>query len=711
MIVEETKRAALFLDPEGTLLTRVPEEGWRRGPDAESWLMLRHVYRLGILWLEGGASSTNARTARQVLDDEDVYSALDPDLVLTRAEVSVAPPDPRAFLVAAALAGASVEQCVFVSCRPWLLAAAAAAGMKTVSVAMPSVAPSGKKLVPEEAPQTLAVPSLLSIAGDAEDDEALPAPVVATLLAGEIDPDVGATYVLVGRVVTMNSRGDVFSPGQVAIQNGKVAAVLPADAPLPAALAQAPRIETGGTIYPGLIDLHNHFVYNVIPLWQVPRQYSNRTQWPRHREYAAQISLPLRTLAAYATTSRALVRYVETKAIVGGTTTGQGIRTQINGSRRLFHGVMRNVEETDDSRLPEASTRVPNLGSADSIESFRRSLERNAACFYHLAEGTDNGARETFFDLVDNNLVQPPLIGIHSLGLAADDLKRMADGGAKIVWSPFSNLLLYGSTLRLNEVIESGVPFSIGCDWAPSGSKNLLQELKVARFEVQRQGVNLTSEALVRTVTSKAAEVVGWSSHLGVLKPAMFADVLVIAGEGGDPYDHLIDATEAGVRLVLVHGVPRYGDQDLMERLPTDPARPLELLTVMGVKKALFLYAEGSGLEDLTFTQARAILTEAMSDLPGFRTRMEQQNAGLLSFGLTAPQPFTLLLDNEYEPSAEELATLPADSGLLADWNLLAESVELDSIEVSSDSYWLRIDAAPNISPELKEMLKNAYSG
>ena len=65
--------------------------------------------------------------------------------------------------------------------------------------------------------------------------------------------------------------------------------------------------------------------------------------------YGAEISLPIHLLASSPSASRAIVRYIEAKALVGGTTTGQGIRTQVRGGARLFRGAMRNVEETNDA--------------------------------------------------------------------------------------------------------------------------------------------------------------------------------------------------------------------------------------------------------------------------------------------------------------------------------------------------------------------------
>ena len=273
--------------------------------------------------------------------------------------------------------------------------------------------------------------------------ETEPASGEARLLAGEVDKDLGPRYLLGGRVVTMNDGGDVIVNGLVAVDRGVIKGIFDKAHRIPAVFSDAPLIETGGTIYPGLIDLHNHFVYNVLPLWLVPKKYTNRSQWRNHREYKSGVSLPLKkALACFSVTAKSIVRFVEAKALLGGTTTGQGMRTTVKGGPRLFRGAMRNVEETDDPRLPEASTRVPNLyvNKKSYIKKFRKTLKdtakRGAAYFYHLSEGIDDVAHRHFENLENNKLISSSLVGIHSLGLTADDFKTMANNGAKVVWSP-----------------------------------------------------------------------------------------------------------------------------------------------------------------------------------------------------------------------------------------------------------------------------------
>jgi 5-methylthioadenosine/S-adenosylhomocysteine deaminase len=530
--------------------------------------------------------------------------------------------------------------------------------------------------------------------------------------AGEIDEDIGPTYVLRGRVVTMDDAFRVHDDARLVLDRGRIAKVVTGNAAVPAAYRTAPVVDVKGTIYPGLIDLHNHYVYNVLPFWPVLKAWTNRTEWARDPNYHAEISLPIHALVASPKASRAIVRFVEAKAIIGGTTTGQGIRTQVRGGARLFRGAMRNAEETNDPRLPEAGTRVPNLGRRPvDFAAFAASLARRAkvgaAYFYHLAEGTNPLARRTFTDLRDHQLLKPSLAGIHGLALDPGDLGALATGGSRLVWSPFSNLLLYGKTLDLAALVASKAIFSIGSDWSPTGSKNLLEELKVARFEVARQGGPLTARDLVAAVTVQPARVLGWQGQVGTLAAGALADLLVLRGTTGDPYERLIDAVETDVRLVVTHGIARYGDRAMVEAL-TPGSQAVERWKLGGVDKGFQLHAPQSGLDDLSFGDAYDFLVAAARDLPAFRESIAAERVRSRALGVDPDDQFTLTLDNEPEFDADGADRAGPQR---ADWSDLPKSIEIDAPWVDAGTYWSRVTKQHNIDPALKQMLHDAYQG
>jgi cytosine/adenosine deaminase-related metal-dependent hydrolase len=696
--------AVIFFDLIGTLVGRTTG-GFHLLQGANELMSLSSNYRLGVLCNAGGGH--RAPAIGQVLTEAGVYEYFSPDLIVNASTLPRPLPDRRAFAAAAALAEVPVDCCVFVSNDGRMRLGAAAAGMKSDTIwgPLPGEKSDSDAGIHRESPLRGAL-----AAGTPVLERFSPASVFR---AGEVDEDNGPTYVLKGRVVTMNSANDVLEDGRIIVQKGRIEHVLSAGDPVPEEFKSAPEVDTGGTIYPGLIDLHNHFVYNALPLWAVPKRYKNRNQWPREKEYESNVSLPIRALKDSAETARALVRYVEAKALVGGTTTGQGIRTQINGSPKLFNGAMRNVEVTGDVRLPEAGTRVPNLkGDPGDIESFRKALQTRVAYFYHLSEGVDEATRGYYTQLADNDLIQRPLAGVHALALRPADYEALAARGAKVVWSPFSNMLLYGQTLDLKALRDSGVTFSIGCVWSPTGSKNLLEELKVASYVVGKQGAGFSARDLVRAVTADAARVVGWQKYLGILRPGAFADLLVISGAGDDPYEHLINSTEPQVMLVAVHGVARYGDREVMKQL-NSVAHPLENLTVGGSAKAFQLYAPDSEINDLRVRDAQKTLRDAMRDLPAFVSELREDTSRFFDLKVNEPLPFTVVLDNEYEPAAD--GPLAFDSSfrelVRTDWSNIAQSVELDALDVNTASYWESVKAQRNIDEDLVESLMAYYSG
>jgi cytosine/adenosine deaminase-related metal-dependent hydrolase len=676
------RQDALALVPEGARLGIVANTGpYETGRDLE-----KTVQRLGL------------------------FDRVEPGLVVVGTNLPFPFPDRRAFGVAAALAEEPLERCIFVSSSPQKLAAATAAGMRTIQLApLDAAAPPAVPAEPAApvpgtpVPAVPAVPAVPPVPAEAEAAAAAPASA-PRLTAGEVDEDRGPTFVLRGRVVT-GKRGESLPNAQLVVARGQVRAVVPEGEELPSDYRSAPVLDTGGTVFPGLIDLHNHFAYNILPLFGLPKKYLNRDQWTTPT-YKSEVTRPLRAVGGLGRTARCLARYVECKALIGGTTTGQGMKTQIAGRDAVYRGAMRNVEETNDKRLPEAGTRVPDIDDRrEVIKSFRDALKRRKAYFYHLSEGVDERTRKHFLRLREQDLLQPSLVGVHALALQAADYEQMAAVGAKIVWSPFSNMLLYGQTLDLAAVRKSGVPMAMGCDWTPTGSKNLLQELKVARWAVEQQEADLTSEDLVRAVTTDAAAVTAWQEHVGTLTPGAFADLVVVAGADGDPWDALIDSTEADVELVVIHGVPRYGAVEPMRRLHSEPDKPLEEVSVAGRDAAFHLYTPGAVVNDLGFGPARKVLEEGMGDLYALQDEAAEESSRLQSMGM-APA-FTIALDNEYEPdpaglSEEDAVTLLADIPMV-------KSMDLDPPEVGAGDYWDRIDEQPNIDDGLKTTLKRAY--
>ena len=107
-----------------------------------------------------------------------------------------------------------------------------------------------------------------------------------------------------------------------------------------------------------------------------------------------------------------------------------------------------------------------------------------------------------------------------------------------VVWSPFSNLWLYDQTTDVVAARAHGVMVCIGSDWGPSGSKNLLGELKVARIviDVFHPDLAVSDRDLVDMVTRHPARILRWENQLGSLADGARAHLLVVNGTKGDDY-------------------------------------------------------------------------------------------------------------------------------------------------------------------------------
>src|SRR5262249_39517957 len=147
-----------------------------------------------------------------------------------------------------------------------------------------------------------------------------------------------------------------------------IAAVQAVDAPAPAGFEGAKAVDTKGTMYPGLVELHNHLSYDALQLWDVPRKYGNRDEWPKEAQYHQLVTGPMGLLGKSRdqTLLAALVRYVESKCLFGGVTTSQGIALSSDAGIEVFYkGVVRNVEAPNDPKLPAAKTHIADVEAKD----------------------------------------------------------------------------------------------------------------------------------------------------------------------------------------------------------------------------------------------------------------------------------------------------------------------------------------------------------
>src|SRR6185312_75423 len=160
---------------------------------------------------------------------------------------------------------------------------------------------------------------------------------------GPPDPLLPRPLVVTGHLGTFDDAQPEIPDGALYIdREGVIQAVQRRSDPAPSGFDGATKVDTGGVVYPGLIDLHNHIAYNCLPLWIAPdrtRPWTSRDQWPNDPHYKPDISLPANALCQ--ADGKAVLKYVEVKAVVGGVTAIQG---SAKVARPVEGSMIRHVE-------------------------------------------------------------------------------------------------------------------------------------------------------------------------------------------------------------------------------------------------------------------------------------------------------------------------------------------------------------------------------
>jgi 5-methylthioadenosine/S-adenosylhomocysteine deaminase len=409
---------------------------------------------------------------------------------------------------------------------------------------------------------------------------------IANTLAGE-----GGTLTLKGTVLGPEQ---VIKDGFVSIQGSRISKV----GSMRELGSKEQALETGGLIVPGLIDLHNHITWNLLPRWKARQEFASRYEWQADASYRIALEIPHAKLFELGLGCDANL-YGEVKAIVNGATSVVG--SFVSAVAEENKCIIANVRELDLysgfqpgvlNREKLKSEVFPLEMPFDMAERIRSDLATGTltAFLVHLAEGKpgDASSKREFRMLERIGLAHSGVSIVHGTALGRAEFREMASRRMGLVWSPRSNVELYGATTDVRTAKEEGVRIALAPDWSPSGSDGMLEELTYAATWNAGQKPPVFDDAeLVRMVTSVPAQLAGVDEKIGALKEGLYADILVVGERGDSPYRTLLQSNAKDVRLVLVGGVALYGDLELMERLV--PRTQLERATICGKDVALHI--------------------------------------------------------------------------------------------------------------------------
>jgi hypothetical protein len=400
-----------------------------------------------------------------------------------------------------------------------------------------------------------------------------------TLLEGNIlAPDA----VYVGGQVAIDATGMITCVGCNCAAGGETTIVCPDSA-----------------ISPGLINTHDHITFTQdSPYTDTGERYDDRQQWREGLDGHTKIP-------AAGGASADQQSWGELRFLMGGATATVG-----SGGAA---GLLRNLDKsTMEEGLTQTAVKFDTFPLGDSsgtreltncnygTQTLVSSLATVDSYEPHTSEGVDSYARNEFlcessdtYDTmapgISQTLTTTKTAMIHAIGLTPDDYALMASKGTSLIWSPRSNITLYGDTARVTVASRLGVRIALGTDWMATGSMNMLRELQCAdSFNTTYLGKFFSDQQLWQMATSNAAGVTATDDVIGSLAMGKVADVSIFAAHGKDPYRAVIEAQPQDVALVMRGGKVLYGDDNAVGML----AQGCDQLDVCGTTKQVCLMSE-----------------------------------------------------------------------------------------------------------------------
>ncbi len=365
------------------------------------------------------------------------------------------------------------------------------------------------------------------------------------------------------------------------------------------------------SVSPGMINAHDHMGWMNGAPWSASEEnvdpglrWEHRHDWRRGKRGHPSVDV------AGGGASQDEKSFGELRFVVSGT-------TSINGSGRSS-GLLRNLDNGSD--MDELS------GDQDYVDyetfplgdssGFLRSndcdyddilVPSNSIDAYtpHVAEGIDAEARNEF--LCQTSLERGGKLAlnentaiIHGVGLLPSDIALMRTTNMKLIWSPRSNISLYGDTATIPVFKNLGVNLALGTDWLPSGSMNMLRELQCAdELNTDYFGKVLDDRDLWAAATIGGARALAMDDVIGSLEVGRHADIAVFNGRIDADYRRVIEAGTQDVALVMINGKPLYGDTSTIDSL----APNCSSFDMCGTSKNVCLVDEiGTNLDGLQAT-------------------------------------------------------------------------------------------------------------
>jgi len=172
-------------------------------------------------------------------------------------------------------------------------------------------------------------------------------------------------------------------------------------------------------------------------------------------------------------------------------------------------------------------------------EVAQRTREKHTHMTMHLGEVVDDVryVKENFDTNLTgfaqmHNLLGPEMVFAHGIHFEDSELKTLATTKTNISHCPASNTKLASGFAKIPQMIDLGVPVSLGCDGGPSNNTyDMIREMRLAALihkPVAKDPLVVSAEDVIEMATIGGAVAMGIDNIVGSLESGKRADVILI---------------------------------------------------------------------------------------------------------------------------------------------------------------------------------------
>ena len=163
-------------------------------------------------------------------------------------------------------------------------------------------------------------------------------------------------------------------------------------------------------------------------------------------------------------------------------------------------------------------------------------------------------------------LLGPGLIAVHAVHLTDEEIAQLARHGASVAHCPSSNLKLASGFAPVAKIAAAGINLAVGTDGAASNNRlDMFEEMRLAALlakAVAQDAEALPAHAALRAATLGGAAALGLDTRIGSIAPGKAADLAAVrllapdAGHGvfSDGFPELTPCYDPVSHLVYVAG-------------------------------------------------------------------------------------------------------------------------------------------------------------